>query len=73
MNIVLERIEFYNNEVVGEDGRATGIVPDTVDVSYNAQIGKEWVEGVLRDIPYNYYVNLSHQGLRDKIKERLQG
>lgn len=72
MEIALERIEFDNEEVHIEGENRVRIIPGYVDVEYAAKIGKEWLEGELRGIPYNYYVNLGHKGLIEKIKERLQ-
>lgn len=72
MKIVLERIDFYNEEIGTEGEDYVSIVPNYVVIDYNEKIGNEWLRGELRDVPYNYYVNLGHKGLIEKIKERLQ-
>lgn len=72
MEIVLDRIDFYSEElhIDGEDRIA--MLPSYVDVDYFAKIGRRWLRGTLGNIPYNYYVNLGHEGLINKINEGLQ-
>lgn len=71
MVIVLDRIDFYNNNIVIDD-EPIDIKPDFVEIDFRVKIGKGWLQGTLRDVPYKEYIELSHAALIDEIKKHLE-
>ncbi|MFD1066682.1 hypothetical protein [Oceanobacillus locisalsi] len=71
MKIVIDRINFHNEEVYA-DGNCTGILSLYVEIDYNANVGNEWLQGTLEKIPYDNYIKLTHDELIKEIELRLK-
>lgn len=73
MQIVIERIDFYNEEIyVDGEENCGSVIPSYVEVDYNVRIGNGWLKGALRDIPFDDYVKFTHHGLIIEIESRLK-